>query len=108
MTDITHHEQQLLTLKAEYEQRIHKLSDHLQHPQDELGQHWDDQAVKTTENDMRKHLLVEAEQGLMLVNAALRRIEEGEYGICRECGEPISENRLTAVPYASECIDHAK
>ncbi|UNU73508.1 TraR/DksA C4-type zinc finger protein [Moraxella nasovis] len=106
--NIQHHKDQLLTLKAEYEQRINKLSDHLQHPQDEMNQHWDDQAVKFTENDMRKKLLVEAEQGLALVNSALRRMEQGDYGICDECGEEISENRLQAVPYARECITHAK
>lgn len=108
MTDIAKHKAELLTLKAEYEARIAKISDHIYHPQDELSHHWDDQAVAMTQNEMRKTLLVEAEEGLSLVNAALRRMENDSYGVCTECGEDIEEGRLDAVPYASKCMAHAK
>jgi DnaK suppressor protein len=37
------------------------------------------------------------------VVAALSRIEDGSYGICRECEEPISPKRLQAVPWAAYC-----
>lgn len=38
------------------------------------------------------------------VEAALKRIEKGEYGICEECGEAISDHRLMARPVATLCI----
>lgn len=38
------------------------------------------------------------------IDEALRRIEEGTYGICVECGQPISRERLEAVPHARLCI----
>ena len=38
------------------------------------------------------------------VNHALERIEEGTYGICEMCGQPIPEERLEALPYANRCI----
>ena len=38
------------------------------------------------------------------LEAALRRIERGTFGICAGCGEPISEKRLEAVPWAKFCI----
>lgn len=57
---------------------------------------------------MRKTLLREAEEGLGLVNGALRRMEDDDYGICAECGEEIEEGRLNAVPYAYLCMAHAK
>ncbi|PNP97811.1 TraR/DksA family transcriptional regulator [Moraxella sp. RCAD0137] len=101
------YKQALLDLKQEYQARIDKISDHIAHPQDQLQQHWDDQAVAASRDEMRKALLVEAEQGLVQVNAALRRIEEGEYGSCIECGEMIDEKRLNAVPFTAYCIDHA-
>jgi DnaK suppressor protein len=41
---------------------------------------------------------------LMQVDAALRRIEDGEFGICLECEEPISPKRLAAVPWATYCL----
>ena len=95
-------------LKNEYETRIEKITDHIHHPQDELNHHWDDQAVSANENDMRKNLLVEAEHNLGLVNSALARIDNDSYGICMDCGEEIEEGRLDAVPYATQCMRHAK
>jgi DnaK suppressor protein len=38
------------------------------------------------------------------VRAALRRIEEGSFGICQECDQDIHSKRLAAVPWASYCI----
>jgi DnaK suppressor protein len=38
------------------------------------------------------------------VDAALRRMLEGVYGACAECGEPISLKRLETIPCASHCI----
>lgn len=98
---------QLLELKKEYETRIAKIEDHIQNPQDSLNEHWDDQAISMRENDMRKNLLVEAQQGLNHTNNALNRIENGTYGECSECGEEIDDKRLEAVPYATLCMEHA-
>jgi DnaK suppressor protein len=36
--------------------------------------------------------------------AALRRIEEGSFGICQGCGENIHPKRLAAVPWAQFCL----
>jgi len=38
------------------------------------------------------------------LNGALRRLEEGEYGVCAECGEEIAPKRLKAIPWAKYCI----
>ena len=35
--------------------------------------------------------------------AALERLEQGEFGICTACGNAISDERLNAVPYAALC-----
>jgi DnaK suppressor protein len=39
------------------------------------------------------------------INTALRRIGEGTYGICVECGDEIAEPRLRALPFAVRCKD---
>lgn len=39
------------------------------------------------------------------VVSALQRIEDGSYGSCERCGEPIAEKRLEALPFARHCID---
>jgi DnaK suppressor protein len=38
------------------------------------------------------------------VRAALKNIENGEYGLCRECGNHIPDRRLDAIPWAEYCI----
>ena len=38
------------------------------------------------------------------VTDALRRIEDGTYGVCDQCEEKISEKRLAAIPWAKFCI----
>lgn len=47
------------------------------------------------------HAAVELEQ----VVAALRRLREGTYGQCLDCGEPIDERRLVALPATPFCTD---
>jgi len=41
---------------------------------------------------------------LQAIEEALVRIEKGTYGICRDCGEPISPARLNAIPWTRVCI----
>jgi DnaK suppressor protein len=38
------------------------------------------------------------------LSAALDRLSRGEYGICVECGEPISRARLRALPEVQRCV----
>ena len=41
---------------------------------------------------------------LGLVQAALQRLEDGQFGTCVECGRPVEKKRLDAVPWARHCI----
>ena len=41
---------------------------------------------------------------LQLIDEALERVEGGEYGECVNCGEPVSEKRLDAVPWTRYCL----
>jgi len=43
-------------------------------------------------------------KSLMQIGAALKRIDDGEFGICLDCEEPISPKRLAAVPWAAYCL----
>lgn len=47
-----------------------------------------------------------AEHQLTDINEALARMESGEYGICRVCGQPIPHERLEAVPTTAYCVEH--
>jgi DnaK suppressor protein len=41
------------------------------------------------------------------IEAALNRIDDGSYGLCRDCDEPINPKRLEFDPTALRCIDCA-
>ena len=98
----------LLDLKAEYQTRINTIADHIQNPRDDMNKDWEEQAVAIRQNDTRQLLAAEARQTLIYINDALSRIESGDYTKCEVCGEPIQEERLNAVPYATLCMQHAE
>lgn len=45
---------------------------------------------------------------LMLIEDALKRLDDNEYGVCEDCGEDIPEKRLVANPYFLTCISCAE
>ena len=63
-----------------------------------------DQAAGNNEVHIQLKLKQTDAKILQAIEGALRRIEEGSYGICRDCGEPIAEARLTAIPWTRSCI----
>ena len=42
------------------------------------------------------------------IDRALKRIDDGTYGICEACGKPIEKARIKALPYAELCIKDAQ
>lgn len=53
-------------------------------------------------------LLANEEDRLGMIEMALQRIEDGQYGSCEECGGAIAKTRLTALPYTPVCIKCAE
>jgi len=49
-------------------------------------------------------LLEQARAHIASVDAALRRLDEGNFGRCERCGRPIGEDRLAARPTATTCL----
>jgi RNA polymerase-binding protein DksA len=45
---------------------------------------------------------------LQKIERALRRMDEGTYGLCERCGKPIEKARIKALPYVDLCIKDAK
>jgi DnaK suppressor protein len=52
-------------------------------------------------------LLQAAREQVAAIDAALRRLAAGRYGVCERCGRPIGEGRLAARPAAATCIQCA-
>src|ERR671926_314974 len=63
-----------------------------------LDQHQADIGTETFEREKDLSILEGVEAELDDVEAAMRRLDEGTYGICEACGRPIGEDRLEALP----------
>lgn len=64
---------------------------------------WEDRASERQGDEvLEAHGQLEQAE-LRQIDAALRRIADGTYGICLKCGDPISDARLAAVPTAPLC-----
>ena len=57
------------------------------------------------QEDIEFVLIQMKSETLHKINEALRRLEEGTYGNCFECGDEIAEARLRALPFAVRCKD---
>jgi DnaK suppressor protein len=57
------------------------------------------------QEDIEFALIQMKSETLNKIDAALRRLDEGTYGDCFECGEEISNARLRALPFAVRCKD---
>jgi DnaK suppressor protein len=64
-----------------------------------------DRASLESDRDLALHIQDRERKLIRKINAALNRIEEGEYGICEICGEEIDLRRLRVRPVTTCCID---
>jgi len=106
------------TLLVQERERIvgtiaHLHDEHKRAIEEELGElagrgsdnHLGDMATVTFDRELDEGLEEGATQTLTQIDRALGRLDDGSYGICERCGNPIAEERLRARPWATLCID---
>ncbi len=64
----------------------------------------EDSSLRSSMGDERLALLESKNRTRDQLDEALRRLDAGVYGICEECGGPIGDTRLSALPFARRCI----
>jgi RNA polymerase-binding protein DksA len=67
--------------------------------------HPGDVATITLDREIDYTLEENEERVLAAIDGALKRIDEGTFGLCRSCGQQIAIERLEALPYTTQCID---
>lgn len=78
---------------------------HQQHPLvSDYPQDPADAGTNLAESDRAEAILAAAKARRVLVIEALRRLEDGSYGLCVDCGRSVPEGRLEAKPEASRCV----
>ena len=101
--------QRLEAKRAELQENIKSLTEAHPQPVDAVeasddSQDFEDIAVDFLETQQEQSLLVNQQALLTEVELALERIEKGTYGKCVDCGQPIPERRLEAIPWAARDV----
>lgn len=93
----------LLELREDAAARL-KDKKNMDMPDNEVGDPIDD-ASKSLDKEILFELSGNAHKTLDQIEAALRKIDKGIYGICEYCRQPIPKKRIKALPFARYCIN---
>ena len=85
--------------------RLTEMNETLRQPEDE---DLEEQAADLDDDYVLERLTRAGRTEAYLIEAALKRIEDGTYGKCIDCGKDISERRLKALPEAERCLSCAQ
>lgn len=107
--DLQKQKEKLLERQASLQEQIGNLTEAQPTPVDPIQasegpQDFEETAVDFLETQQEQSIKVNNEALLSEVQAALKRIEDGTYGKCIVCGDPIPEKRLEAIPWAARCL----
>ena len=100
MENIQKYKKLLETRLDELNHRLHDIEDELDEPVDADVE---ERATEREGDEVLEGLGNAGLQEVQMIRAALKRIEDGTYGICAECNEPISTERLDIVPHTPRC-----
>jgi DnaK suppressor protein len=70
-----------------------------------IGNHMADDATEVFDRERGMALQSNSQELLTQVDAAIERLDQGNYGICARCSQQIDPDRLEALPYAIYCIN---
>src|SRR5882672_6991983 len=100
------------TLKVALEEKLELLQNRLGKITHDLRQaaepDSEERATGRENDEVLESLDHTGREELKQLQAAIARIDAGAYGICTQCGEEISDQRLAALPYTTTCIACAR
>ncbi len=108
-------EKQQVELRRQLLERRRRLVETHQSTNREIGQLQDapkdpefEETAQTALTEYTLHRLTDGQRReVQAIDAALGRMDAGEYGDCEECGAEIAFERLQALPFATRCTDCA-
>lgn len=99
-------------VKRDLEARLDQLRQRVNHIKQDLGEPADpdfaERATEAENDEVLEGIGRASEAEIRQIHAALERIEEGTYGVCRVCEETIDPRRLEALPFVTTCIKCAE
>jgi RNA polymerase-binding protein DksA len=97
--------QKLMVMKDDATRRISAIDRDIRH--EGMSADWAEQATERENDEVLESLGNSAEQELLMINSALKRIDAGDYFRCSLCGEDIPVERLELLPFSSHCVSCA-
>ena len=64
---------------------------------------WEERATETEGDEVLETLDSSTLEEVKQIEAALKRVDAGTYGVCLRCGQSVGDERLEAVPHAATC-----
>lgn len=105
MKNLEHFKKMLIALKNDDTQRVNAIDKDIRH--EELSSNWTEQATERENDEVLESLGNAAEQELIMIDSALKRIDSGDYFSCSICGEDIPPARLELLPFTTHCVNCA-
>lgn len=100
MPDIARYRAALMQRLSQLDARLHAIETELDVPR---SRDWDDAAIEGESDEVLESLGSVAGTEIERIRAALDRIRTGRYGVCTQCGEEISPERLDILPETPLC-----
>ena len=97
-------EREVAELRSEIADAEGGLTDRLRNSGDGAGDDQADTGSKTFERENELSVAANSQAMLLQAEHALARMEDGSYGGCERCGNPIGKMRLQAFPRATLCV----
>ena len=85
-------------------ERLHKVESNRRRERNPLDPDWQEQAITRQNDEVLDGLDAEGQREIEVIRAALKRLDDGDYGRCMTCGKAIAPARLEALPYAVQCV----
>jgi DnaK suppressor protein len=94
----------LIAMLEDLNLRLARITNNIKHSDVPLEKDFAEQATQNENNEVMDYLGNSARNEIEMIKQAIARIDNGQYGICQVCEEPISNERLKALPYSNMCI----
>jgi DnaK suppressor protein len=102
-THVQHVRAGLEQRKRELTERRQRTTEDLTRAMTSIPPNFVDAAWRLQNDDTLHAIDHAAEAEILEINEALRRLDEGTYGLCKHCGRPITPMHLAALPQAVTC-----
>jgi len=99
------YEKRLLVRRSDIGQKLSEFRNESKDIENGIAQDLADKAESSYTKEFLLSLSDAEQEELFLIDASLKRIQKGDFGICQMCQKDIGKKRLNALPWTPLCIE---